>query len=28
LHKHLFIFRKPKENEDTSIFTWSKYREK
>jgi len=28
MHEHLFIFRKPKENEDTSIFPWSKYREK
>lgn len=28
MHEHLFIFRKPKENEDTSIFTWSKYRDK
>jgi len=28
MHEHLFIFRKPKENEDTSIFSWSKYREK
>ncbi|MEA2104605.1 MAG: DNA methyltransferase, partial [Candidatus Cloacimonadota bacterium] len=26
MHEHLFIFRKPKKNEDTSIFTWSKYR--
>ena len=28
MHEHLFVFRKPKENEDTSIFPWSKYREK
>lgn len=28
MHEHLFIFRKPKINEDTSIFSWSKYKEK
>jgi len=28
MHEHLFVFRKPKENEDISIFPWSKYREK
>jgi DNA modification methylase len=25
MHEHLFIFRKPNKNEDTSIFPWSKY---
>lgn len=28
MHEHLFIFRKPNKNEDTSIFPWSKYRVK
>lgn len=26
MHEHLFIFRKPKEDEDLSLFLWSKYR--